>query len=461
MNDRFRLIVEKQRAFFGSGATRDIDFRKRMLADLEAAIRLRETEILDALCTGQGKPLQEAYSAEIGFLLVELKYVRGRLSRWARAERVWTMPLHWPARSEIRREPYGVVCIISPWNYPVQLALSPLIGAIAAGNCAVVKQSEFTPVSTILTRLLSETFAEEYIASVETDAKGAESLLDNRFDYIFFTGGTETGRSIMLRAARHLTPCTMELGGKNPCLVDHDADLRKAADRIAWGKFFNAGQTCAAPDYLLVDRRIKDKLQAELKVSLRKFYGDNALDSPDLARIIDERHFDRLAALLKDGDIIWGGGSDKRSLKIEPTLIENVRDDSALKRDEIFGPILPIIAYQDFSEALGFLKLQPKPLSLYIFSRDNAGIRLALEQLPAGGYCINGTLSQLMSLHLPFGGVGESGTGNYHGFHSFNTFSRQVGVMHRSFLLDNRLVYPPYRTKMSFLKKALRGLMWS
>lgn len=456
MSKNINEILSRQKKFFRTGATRSIDFRILQLERLHSMLEEHETAIIEALRRDMGKPPVEAYSSEIGMLLAEIRFVKKHLRRWSRPQSVRTMLFHMPASSSIIREPYGVVCIIGPWNYPFQLILSPLTGALAAGNCAVLKPSESAPYSTaLLSEMIQKYFDEEYIAVITGNADDASVLVRQPLDYIFFTGSSTTGKKILEAAAANLVPCTLELGGKNVCIVDRNTDIPKTAKRIAWGKFFNAGQTCVAPDYVTVSRDVEDQLKRELINVLKSFYGDR---SNDYARIINPYHFNRLLSLMENCHIAYGGKNNRDTLWIEPTLIDHVSFSDTVMSEEIFGPILPIISFDNLSDLLSTLQLKPKPLAMYVFSKNRHTIDRIIKTLSAGTVCINGTFSQMISFTLPFGGVGMSGMGRYHGFHSFQTFTHEKAVLRKSLLFDTRFMYPPYKVALSLIKKFMRVL---
>ena len=451
--ESLELVVEQQRVFFATDRTKDIAFRKRQLRALKGAIMRNEKQISEALHADLGKAQYEAYVGEISLCLQEIDFSLKNLDSWAKPKRVPTPILHKPSSSYLYPEPYGNALIMAPWNYPFQLNIAPLVGAIAAGNTAVIKPSELAPhTSSVLADIIKKTFDPSYIAVVEGDAEVAQALLAEKFDYIFYTGGPRVGRIVAEAAAKNLTPVTLELGGKSPCIVDSDINIKYTARRIVWGKFFNAGQTCTAPDYLLVNAAIKGKLVIEMLRTIEKFYGDKPDESPDFACIINRQHFDRLSGLLSEGTIISGGESDASSLYIEPTLIETSLD-SRLMEEEIFGPILPIITYRDLDEAIAIINERPKPLALYLFTNDEEKQERVLKKTSSGGVCINDTLIHGSTSTLPFGGVGESGMGKYHGKASFDTFTHYKSVMKGSFLFDNELRYPPYKESLLNLSK--------
>lgn len=447
-----REIISRQRKFLATGKTKEVNFRHEQLQKLKAAIKKSDRAILDALYADLHKPEFEGYF-ELA-VTQDIDYTLKHLKSWVKPKKVKTPLTQFPASACIYPEPLGVVLIIGPWNYPFSLMISPLIGAIAAGNCAILKPSEIAPhTSQILAEIVEATFEPEYIAVVEGGVETSGQLLAEKFDHIFFTGGTRVGKIIMEAAAKHLTPVTLELGGKSPCLVDRDLNLTEAAKRITWGKFINAGQICIAPDYLLVDAAIKTDLLAEIKKCLHNFYGDNPANSRDYARIINSTQFDRLTKLLQDGEILVGGETIKSDRYIAPTVIDNVALDAPIMQEEIFGPILPVIEYENLDEALAIINSRPKPLALYIFSRNKDIQQRILQATSSGGVCINDTIMQVGVNELPFGGVGESGIGSYHGMASFDTFSHHKSVLKKSFLLELNWRYAPYKEKVEQLKK--------
>ena len=446
-----------QKAFFDAGRTRDVDFRKQQLDILRREIADNREDILTALQQDLSKSAYEGYLTEVGIVLDEIRFVRKRLTRWARPRRVRTNLFLVPASSYRYAEPYGVVLIIAPWNYPFQLVMGPLIGAMAAGNCAVIKPSEFAPnTSRVIAKLISRNFDPAYIAACEGHAEVSQALLDQPFDYVFFTGSVAVGKLVMQAAARRLTPVTLELGGKSPCIVDRDIELKITARRIVSGKFINAGQTCIAPDYLLVHHEIKDRLIESIKDSIHDFFGDDPKLSPDYPRIVNEKHFQRLVGLMQFGSVIVGGQSDLPNLYIAPTVIDEVSWGDPIMENEIFGPILPVLSYENIEETIPQIKKLPRPLALYSFSNNRQLNETILADLSFGGGCINDTLMHFANPHLPFGGVGNSGIGSYHGQKSFETFSHRKSILKRSFRLDAPLRYPPYGNKLKFLERILR-----
>ena len=452
-------LVKAQRTFFSKGQTKDISFRVRQLKELGKAIVENEERILDALKADLGGPAFEAYSGELAFPLHEIEFAIKNLKFWASPSKVPTPMMHWPASSYIHPEPLGVVLIIAPWNVPFKLLIDPLVGAIGAGNCAVLKPSELSSrTSFIAAQMIREHFDPSFVAVVEGGPEQAEALLNQRFDHVFFTGGTTVGRIVMEAAARHLTPVTLELGGKTPCIVDRDIRVDTAARRIVWGKFLVTGQNCVAPDYLLVHRQVKGQLIRCMVDCIREFYGEDPSTSPDYGRIINDRHFVRLSQLLGEGTIVVGGQTNREKRYIAPTIIDNVSLDHKIMQEEVFGPILPVLEYAQLEDAIAIVNERPKPLALYCFSRNKETQRRILRETSSGGVCINDTNSHILTSFLPFGGIGNSGLGSYQGKASFETFSHNKAVMRRSLSLDMKTRYPPYKDKLKSLKPMLKWL---
>lgn len=451
------VLMASQRKFFATGQTKQLAFRLEKLQRLKQKIQEYQPQILAALKADLNKPeLEGMFELSV---IKEIDYVLRHLKSWVKPQKVKTPLDQFPASGRIYSEPLGVVLIIGPWNYPFSLMIEPLLGAIAAGNCAILKPSEMAPhTSAIVAELIHKTFDPDYITVIEGGVATSQQLLQEKFDHIFFTGGTKIGKIIMESAAKHLTPVTLELGGKSPCTVEPDIDLKTAARRITWGKFINCGQTCIAPDYLLVNRAIKSELITELKQCIQEFYGTDPATSPDYPRIISDRHFQRLTSLLPDGNILIGGQTNPETRYIAPTLIDNISLDAPIMQEEIFGPILPIVEYGDLAEAIGLINSRPKPLALYLFSQDKAKQNQVLQSTSSGGVCINDTVVHISIRDLPFGGVGDSGIGRYHGKASFDVFSHQKSVLKKSFLLDLDWRYAPYTEgKLNLLKKFLFG----
>ena len=455
--EQIQAYVQAQRDFFKTGATKSLAFRKEQLEKLRDLIENNEDAIIDALYQDLGKHEFEAYTTEVGFVQAEISEALHNLRKWAKPKRVGTPPFLQIASSRIQPEPYGNTLIIAPWNYPMQLLVAPLVGAIAAGNTAIVKPSEYAPhTSALMARLFNATFEADYIRVVEGAVQETQWLLQHKYDFIFFTGSTKVGKIIYKAAAEHLTPVCLELGGKSPCIVDTDVQLDYTAKRLLWGKLINAGQTCIAPDYLLVDQRIKDALVEKIQFYLKQFLGDNPQNSSSYARIINPLHFDRLVGYLNQGNIITGGQHDRDDRYIAPTLMEDVDLHAPVMQEEIFGPILPIVTYGNIREAIELINERPKPLALYMFSKNERKIDVVLENTSAGGVTINDTLMHIVNGNLPFGGVGGSGIGAYHGKHSFDLFSHQKSVLHRSFLVEEPIRYAPYKMTRKWIKKLMK-----
>ena len=457
MNIPIPELLQAQRKFFATGKTRDRDFRIQQLQSLERAIVANQDKIVAAVQSDLGRAAFEAYF-EIA-TLSEIKLALKQLKKWMKPRRVTTSLDVFPASAWVQPEPLGVALIIGPWNYPFQLMMSPLVGAIAAGNCAILKPSEYAPeMSKLVTELVRSTFDSDYIAVVEGDAQTSQELLAQKFDHIFFTGGTEIGRIVMQAAAKHLTPVTLELGGKSPCFVDASVRLDYAAKRIAWGKFINAGQTCIAPDYILVDAAVKDEFVVQLRKAIGELYGEDPAVSPDYARIVNQRQLDRLKGLLSSGNIVIGGQVNDADRYLAPTVLDNVDWNDGVMESEIFGPILPILTYDNLDSAIALVNERPKPLALYIFSKSDNVQTTIVNTISSGGVCINDTVLQVSVGNLPFGGVGDSGTGSYHGKASFDTFSHDRSFLKRSILFDLDWRYAPYTDdRVKFLKKIVTG----
>ena len=450
-------IVSRLRATFDEGRTRPVAWRRRQLEQLARMMDEHSADFLAALKTDLGKPELEARVTDVAIVRNDAKQALRNLANWMRPQKVSTPLEQQPASSKVVREPLGVVLVISPWNYPVQLLLSPLVGAIAAGNCAVLKPSEVTPnVSDVIGRLVPKYLDPDAITVVQGGVDETTAVLRERFDHILYTGNGAVARHVMEAAAKHLTPITLELGGKSPCIVDKDVDLMVAARRIAWGKFLNAGQTCVAPDYVLVhESRERDLIDA-LKKVVHEFYGDDPKRTPDYGRIVNERHHRRLAVLLKDGEVALGGQADEADRYIAPTILRNVPTNAPVMADEIFGPILPVLTVRSIDEAVTFVNARPKPLALYVFTKDPKVGEDVLARTSSGGACVNATIWHLANPNLPFGGVGPSGMGAYHGRDSFETFSHRKAVVTKSTRIDPKLAYPPYtRLKTEILKRLL------
>jgi aldehyde dehydrogenase (NAD+) len=458
--DEIGRRVATARDAFHRGTTAPLSWRITTLERLRTAISEREHRLLDALADDFGKPRAEAWLTEIGFTLSDIEHTLANLPSWAQPERVPTPLAFKPGSSEIVRQPVGVVCVISPWNYPVQLVLVPMVAAIAAGNAVVCKPSELAPRTSAELADLIESLREPAITVVQGGVAETTELLAQRFDHIVYTGNSRVARVVMRAAAEHLTPVTLELGGKSPAIVSRHADIEVAARRIAWGKFVNAGQTCIAPDYVLVERSVHDELVAGIKTAITQFYGDDPKSSADYARIVNDAHFHRIEKLIHSGTVAVGGDTDADTRYIAPTVLTGITRNDPVMGEEIFGPVLPVIAVDSLDEAIRFVNdgaaSGDKPLALYTFSRRDADNAAVLAGTSSGGVCVNGTLMHISNPHLPFGGVGESGMGAYHGRHGFLALSHSRAVHTRSTAVDPPLTYPPYTPKKErILRKAI------
>lgn len=447
-------LVGAQIAFFDARGTRDVQFRRDSLKGLEKEILGQQDAICEALYADFKKPRFESLATETQLVLAELGHTLRNMRSWARPSPVSSPWTSFPSKEWIQREPYGKVLIIAPWNYPFMLSISPLIGALAAGNTAVIKPSEHAPnTSRIIASIIKKVFPPQYVSVVEGDAGVATELLAQKWEYIFFTGSTAVGRIVYTSAARHLTPVTLELGGKNPCIVDDTANIPLSAKRIAWGKFLNAGQTCIAPDYILVHRNAKEGLIKALGDTLTGFYGQDVERSPDYARITTEKHYRGLKAMLQGQDLILGGGFNDGDRYLEPTLVDEPAMDSALMRGEIFGPILPIISYESQADLDRYITAHEHALALYVFSKRKSFQNKIMGKYAFGGGAINDTVVQITNKHLPFGGIGGSGIGSYHGRHSFELFSHSKSIVKRGTWLDVPIRYAPYKLPVSWAKR--------
>ncbi len=447
--------VHKLRATFESGVTRPAEWRLNQLRQLYRMIEDEEAKILAALKSDLGKCSAEGFIGETNMVMGEVKLMLKSLRGWMRTRTVSAPLTVQPAKAKIYPEPLGVALIIAPWNYPFQLAASPLAGALAAGNCAIVKPSEVAPAtSAVFAELCKKYLDQSAVAVIEGGVAETTTLLEQRFDHIFYTGNGAVGRIVMAAAAKHLTPVVLELGGKSPCIVDRDVNLDVAVRRIAWGKFFNAGQTCVAPDYVLVHETVKKPFLDKLAEVVREFYGDDPQKSPDYTRIVNARHHKRLSALLDSGKAFIGGKTDADDRYIAPTVLTDVSPDSAVMKEEIFGPILPVLTIASLDEAVRFVNDRDKPLALYVFSNDADRAQTVIDQTSSGGGCVNDCVMHLAPHELPFGGVGPSGMGAYHGKSSFDCFTHMKSVLHKPFMLDAPLRYPPYTDdKMKWVKR--------
>lgn len=450
--------IKKMQVYFDTHETKQIKFRRKKLKALKKAIKAHEIDLIDALNSDLGKGKVEAYATEIGIVLKELSTYIKEIKNWSRTKSINTPMMQFPGKSYLMYEPYGKVLIIGPFNYPFQLVMSPLIGAIAAGNCVVIKPSEHTPqTSMVIEQIIKEVFEPEHVTVYQGEKEVTSALLDERFDYIFFTGSSKVGQIVYEKASKHLTPVTLELGGKSPTIVDDTANIKVAAERIAFGKFMNAGQTCIAPDYVLVDNKIKDKFIKALKATLKEFYGDKPLDSEDYGNVINDQHFNRLTAMIDEAydRVLIGGDSQADALHIDPTVIDARLNDLSMK-EEIFGPILPIIGYNDKEDIFPIIKGFEKPLALYIFSDDHDFVRDVFNRVSFGGGCVNDTIMHVANPYLPFGGVGHSGIGHYHGKYTFELFSHQKAYMTKSTKLESGIMFPPYKGKFRYIKQIFK-----
>ena len=457
----FSKLTEAQKQFFETGRTRDLAFRICQLQLLADAMRKNETVLEEALKKDLGKSIFESYATEIGFVLADIRYTIQNLQKWSAPKRVRTPLYLFPGKSKIQKEPYGSVLILGPYNYPVQLLAEPLIGAIAAGNCAVLKPSELTPhVSKAMYQIVHSTFKEEYIACVEGGVEVNQELLSQKFDYIFFTGSERVGRIVMKAAAENLTPVTLELGGKSPVIIEKTANIKEAARRIAWGKLLNAGQTCVAPDYVLVDESRKQQFLTEMKNAFFHLYGKEIKKNPHFGRIVNERHMERLQKILEQDAkyLFCGGEADALQRYIEPAILDLGKDQNAASmQEELFGPILPVLSYHKLEDAVRFVNKRAKPLALYLFTKKRSAERFVLERVSSGGVCVNDTISHLINPDLPFGGVGASGMGQYHGKYSFDTFTHEKSVFYKPADWNLPVCYPPFtKGKMNLVKFFLK-----
>ena len=439
-------IVKKQRGFFQTGATLPVSFRVRMLKRLRDAVDRYEEEIAKALAADLGKSGYESFMCEIGLVRSEISYMIRHVGRLAKDHTVYTPLAQFAARSYQKPSPYGNTLIMSPWNYPILLTLDPLADAIAAGNTAVVKPSAYAPAtSALLAELIGSCFPEEYVAVVTGGRQENSALLDEKFDFVFFTGSQAVGREVLRHTAEHLTPAVLELGGKSPCIVDETARLPLTARRIVFGKYLNCGQTCVAPDYILCHSSMKDRLLDALCREIRRQYGESPLQNPDYGRIVNEKHFQRLLGLIDPGKVVIGGQYSPDTLQIAPTILDRVTRGDPVMQEEIFGPILPIITYDHFEDLYGFLADRPKPLALYLFSQDRERIRQAMSRFRFGGGCVNDVVIHLATSEMGFGGVGESGMGAYHGRIGFRTFSHTKSIVDKKTWMDLPMRYQPYQ----------------
>lgn len=438
-------IVKKQRQFFLTGATLDVKRRVEALKSLRSALHEFEPMLLEALRSDLGKSASEGYMCEVGLTLSEISHSLSHIKSWSRPERHMAPLTNFPATQKILKDPYGVVLIMSPWNYPVLLTLGPLIAAIAAGNCVCVKPSAYSPsTSAVMQKLIERAFSPEYVTVITGGRAENQTLLDQKFDYIFFTGGVSVGKMVMEKAAKHLTPVTLELGGKSPVIIDSHCDLKLAARRVAFGKWLNCGQTCIAPDYVLCHNEVHDRFVELLKDEISRQYGSEPLSNHNYGKIVNRKHFDRLSGLIDVDKTVYGGILDDETLRISPTVMTRVTADDAVMQEEIFGPILPIIKVDSMDTAFAFIQQRPHPLALYLFSTSGEVKHKFLSRLSFGGGCVNDTIMHIATHNMPFGGVGNSGMGSYHGKYGFDTFTHRKSVVFKPNFLDLPLRYQPY-----------------
>lgn len=448
-NEQIASLLDKQREYYKSGVTVPVDFRIEQLKKLYAAIKKYENEILQALHTDLGKSDYESFMCEIGLVLSEITYMIRHTKKFAKRKTVYTPITNFHAHCFKQPVPYGNTLIMSPWNYPFLLTVDPLADAIAAGNTAIVKPSAYSPAtSAIISKIISECFDAEYIAVITGGRAENAALLEQKFDFVFFTGSQAVGKEVLRHTSEHLTPAVLELGGKSPCIVDKSANIALAAKRIVFGKFLNCGQTCVAPDYILCESSVKDKFISEVASQIKIQYGDNPLKNKDYGKIINQKHFERLCGLIDKNKVIIGGETDCGSNRIAPTVMDNVTEDDAVMGEEIFGPIMPILTFDDFDKTVDDLKDKDKPLALYLFSSDKGQIKRITTELSYGGGCINDVVVHLSTSEMGFGGVGQSGMGSYHGKDGFDAFSHYKSIMDKKTWLDLPMRYQPYKNKM-------------
>lgn len=447
-------ILNRQREFFKSGKTLPVKVRLEYLKKLKEVIKANEQEIFDAIYKDLGKSSTEAYMCEVGLSLDEISYFQKNLKKFAKDKTVFTPITNFHARSYIKSVPWGNVLIISPWNYPFLLSIEPLIDAIAAGNTVILKPSAYSPyTSEIVRKIVKEVFPEEYVAVVTGGREENKALLEMKFDYIFFTGSSNVGKEVLRKAAENLTPVSLELGGKSPCIVDKSANLKLAAKRIVFGKFVNCGQTCVAPDYIYCDKGVKDELIGYIRQEISKQLGENPLENKNYGKIINEKHFNRLCGLINQDKVVSGGNTLPETLKIEPTVMDNITWDDAVMKEEIFGPILPVMIYDNLDEVIEIVESKPHPLALYIFSSEKKNIKKVTELCRYGGGCVNDVVVHLATPEMPFGGCGESGMGAYHGKFGFDTFTHKKSILDKKTWFDLPIRYQPYSKLQNILLK--------
>ena len=455
MNQEYQSIREKMQDYYDSGATLFYASRKAVLLKLRQTLKKWEGKLNEAVFLDLSKTAFENYETELGLTLSEITHTLRHLKKWMKPDRVSTPLAHFPSSSYILKQPKGVVLIMSPWNYPLLLSLTPLVAALSAGCCVVLKPSRYSEnTSRVLKDMFDSEFDERLVKVFEGGHEANTQLLEIRWDHIFFTGSPNVGKVVMQAAAKNLTPVTLELGGKSPCIVDGTTSLRTAAVRLAWGKFLNAGQTCVAPDYLLIDRRYKDAFIEELRKAADRLY-PGGCKNRDLGKIINRKHFDRLSCLLESQKIVYGGEKDEKTLKIAPTILDDVAPESPVMNEEIFGPVLPVLTYDNFDDAIRFIKEREKPLALYIFSKDKVHIKAVQDGITYGGGCVNDTVVHLSNPNMPFGGVGYSGMGSYHAKQGFDTFTHEKSTLRKALWLDIPVRYAPYNEKLVKVLKLL------
>ncbi len=448
-NQEIQALLENQRKFYKSGITISVDFRIEQLKKLYSAVKKYETETSEALKTDLGKSHYEGFMCEIGLVLAEIRYMIKHTKKFAKGKSARTPLSQFHSHSFKQPVPYGNILIMSPWNYPFLLTIDPLVDAISAGNTAIVKPSAYSPAtSAIIKRIIEECFSPEYVAVVTGGRAENSALLDQKFDFVFFTGSQAVGKEVLKHTAKHLTPAVLELGGKSPCIVDCTANIKLSARRIVFGKFLNCGQTCVAPDYILCDKSVKEILVSEIVREIKKQYGENPLENEDYGKIINEKHFTRLCGLIDKTKVVIGGETNPETCQISPTVMDNVSFDDAVMGEEIFGPIMPIIDYDYFDTVIDELKDKDKPLALYLFSNDKKHIKRVTEELSYGGGCINDVIIHLATSNMGFGGVGESGMGSYHGKDGFDTFSHYKSIVDKKSWIDLPMRYQPYKNKL-------------
>ncbi|MDD5901257.1 MAG: aldehyde dehydrogenase [Lachnospiraceae bacterium] len=456
--EQIQAIVAKQRAYILSGVTLPIEFRKKALADLKKAIQVNEEKIAAAIKKDLGKSREEAYMCEIGLTISEISYMQKHTKQFAREKRVVTPLAQFASRSFVKPMPYGVTLIMSPWNYPFLLTMEPLVDAIAAGNTVVVKPSAYSPAtSAVMKEVLEGVFSPEYVAVVTGGRAENTCLLQQKFDYIFFTGSRSVGKEVMTQAAKHLTPVTLELGGKSPCIVDSSADIKLAARRIVFGKYLNCGQTCVAPDYILCEKSVQEKLISALKAEIVRQFGDTPLSNEAYGKMVNEKHFERVCGLIAEEKVVHGGKTDREALKIEPTVMRDVSFSDAVMQEEIFGPVLPIVTVDSMDDVISIVNERQHPLALYVFAEEKKIVRKVISRCTFGGGCVNDTIIHLATSNMGFGGVGESGMGAYHGKIGFDTFSHKKSIVDKKTWLDLPMRYQPYRSLyMKLIRMFLR-----